>query len=165
MISVVITFTVGFIGGIYLYINGYAPMFANQGVEDIETQEQFTIIGEAYGSCQGACPSFRVAFDGSYRYLYYETLTSPSTIDEGTLPFTLRRQLQRGIQSDDLLAQTILLDTTNCISQTSDINIRYRIILEGEEFLLDSCQTNIDDNSDIWLALNDVWEYIQDSTR
>jgi hypothetical protein len=90
-------------------------------------------------------------------------LTEP-VIKTGTLPLTLRRELVLGLTTPKLVAQSQVVDTTSCASDGGAIDSRYRITLQGEEYILDSCGTLIDTESNTWQGLDKLWSYFETTT-
>jgi hypothetical protein len=162
MLSVLITFTVGFIGGGFLYVTHFAKLI--QPLDSIPTANQaeaFTIIGEAYGSCESVCPSFRVTNDGSYRYQFYTSADGEKQFRDGTLPAEITRDLKQDLKASVLEKQSVAVEPEDCNSYNDGIDISYSITLDGDEFTLDSCGTAVDGNGDAWSSLAKIWSYFQ----
>ena len=159
LLSILITFVVGFFAGSYLYLNYFTPLVVPEGVGTREEQEAFEIVSQAYGGCRSGCPAFRVAADGTYRYQYTETLGADPVLRSGTLPRSIQSDIRRNIDVRDISTQTALSDTTDCASAVDGIDIRYDITIDGATYRLDSCQTTVDFGSDAWITLSDIWTY------
>ena len=48
--SILVTFVIGFLVGVYLYLNGFATTFALPEATTMDTYSEFVIIGENYGA-------------------------------------------------------------------------------------------------------------------
>lgn len=165
LLSILITFVVGFFAGGYLYVNHFLPMVQPEGVGTREEQGAFEITSQAYGSCGSDCPAFRVASDGSFRYQYSEAVGAEPTLESGRLPRSLRRELAREITTQAIAIQTTEVGSANCASNTNGIDIRYDIMIGGATYRLDSCRTAVDFDSDAWQTLNDVWAYFTELSQ
>lgn len=164
LVSIMITAIVGFFAGIFMFVS-YAnsiavPIVAGDVPTQAETQE-FSIIGEAYGACEENCPSFQLLENGSYRYRFLAVREEPAVIREGTLPLSLQSDLRDQLELSVLQAQSEIEERTTCSSESGGVDFRYEITFEGEEYILDSCTSAIDDGSDLWIALTAIWNYLQ----
>jgi hypothetical protein len=165
LVSIAITGAMGFFAGIFMFVS-YSNSLPVVGVtgDQVPTQaesEAYSIIAETYGICEEACPSFQLLENGSYRYRYTEVRGEPAVIREGTLPLSLQSDVRRALEPEVLSAQSDIANRTVCASQSDAVDFRYEITLEGEEYVLDSCTTAIDDQSDVWRALTAAWNYFQ----
>ena len=168
LVSIAITAVVGFFGGVFMFFS-YAnsvpvPIVATE-VPTQQEKQAFSIISEAYGACAENCPSFQLLENGSYRYRFVLAQGEAPQIAEGTLPLGLQSDLKRALEVNELLAQSELIDRASCLSDTGSVDFQYTIEFEGETYLLDSCTTTIDDQSDLWLALTAIWNYLQTTPR
>ena len=161
IVSILITFTVGFVAGGYLYINHFTKMISPDDVQDIAQAEQFTVVSEAYGGCRDNCPAFQVRSDGSYRYRYTPSAGALPVIVDGTLPRDLQRDISRYVTPNELKAQSTIITPTNCESFRDGIDLSFDITYDGQMYTLDSCTTAIEFNSNTWLALANIWNHLQ----
>lgn len=161
IVSILVTFAVGFMAGGYLYLTQFSKLVSPDDVATIEEVQVFSIVSEAYGGCRQNCPSFQVKNDGTYRYSYVPALGADRTFLEGTLPRNLQRELGSAITSRALAPQTNLTNPDNCLSFTDGNDIRYTVTLEGRDYELDSCGTSVDFNSTAWITLAKLWNYFQ----
>lgn len=161
ILSILITFTVGFVAGGYLYLTGFAPTVAKLEVPSAETFNEFEVVSEVYGGCRGACPSFQVLGDGSYRYLYSTSISEEQIIQTGNIPFDIKRNLQRALESESLNAQSRKTTPALCESFSDGFDVRYRITIAGEEYALDTCGTAVNTQSSLWQSLEAVWSYLE----
>jgi len=158
------TFFVGVAVGAYVFLVGFAPTIAKLEVPNQEKLESLTIEGEVYGGCRDTCPSFQVLGDGSYRYLYSPILDEPQVIESGSLPSTLRRELQRNLTETALLNQSEPKNSVVCNSDSDGVDVRYTITKNSEKFVLDSCDTQVQLNSQLWLSIKKTWDYFETQT-
>ncbi len=166
LLSIFITFIVGFFAGGYLYLNVFTQMIQpDSDIETIEELEEFSITSQAYGGCRSDCPAFRVEADGSYRYQYVPSVGEQPLLRSGTLPLGLQRQLDRALEQKELRTQAQSVTPANCNSMKDGIDIEYRVEITGELFVLDSCRTAIDSQSDSWEALSAIWTYFNEQTQ
>lgn len=162
LLSILITFVVGvFVGG-YLYTTSFAGFVARLETPDVEKVSEFTIVGEVYGGCREACPSFQVINDGSYRYLYTPYAGADQVVRKGTLPFQLQRNLRAVLTKNALIKQSQVRQPSVCNSYSDGIDVKYEIVIDGQEFILDSCGTTVDGGGDLWATLGSVWDYYED---
>jgi hypothetical protein len=161
MLSVLITFVVGFVAGGYLYVSHFSKILNPDSVETAQSASEFTIIGEAYGSCGAQCPSFQTVKDGSYRYQFVAVAGQEKNIKSGTLPLEVQRAVKKALVEEDLVEQSQPVTPTDCNSRNDAIDIRYKISLEGAEYTLDSCGTAVDGEGELWNGLAKIWNYFQ----
>lgn len=162
-LSILITFVMGIIAGVYLYIVGFTPLFYDDGVSDEKELAAFTIVGEAYGGCRNTCPTFRVTNDGSYRYFFTPGVGQSQVLRDGRLPFAIQRELRQALTEDGLSAQSTKTQPATCSSYTDGIDVRYTVTLDGRSYLLDSCGTAVIPNEYPWAALAKIWNYFETS--
>ena len=161
IISIAVTFIVGIFAGAYLYLTG-AAAYVTEIVSPVEDKPvEFIIESEAYGSCGEVCPSFRIDNDGSYHYLYVPPAATDPVVRKGKLLGYLNNKLHRVISKATLQQQAKKTTPGICNYQNGGLDVRYRITLAGELYILDSCGTAIDENSSLWRTLSDVWDYLE----
>lgn len=161
--SIMITFFVGMFAGGYLYLTGFATILSEFATPDAEKVSQFVIVGDVYGGCQEACPSFQVQYDGSYRYLYTPAVGADQVLRQGVLPTGLHRQLKQVITPLELARQSQEVQPLLCNSYNDGIDVKYTITLDGVVFLLDSCGTSVEAESQLWTVLGDIWTYYENA--
>jgi hypothetical protein len=159
--SIIFTFVVGAFGGGYLYVAHFSKIVAPDSVQTQTQAAAFVIESEAYGGCKADCPSFQVQGDGSYRYQYAATVGAQKTIKSGTLPLEVQRVVKQVLETKSLVAQSQPAKPTACNSNSDGIDIRYNITIDGAQYNLDSCGTAIDDKSDMWNGLAQIWNYFK----
>lgn len=160
-ISIAITFTIGCLGGIYLFLTGFAPMENKTNLPDAVALAQFVMVSDVYGGCRESCPSFQVVNDGSYRYMYTPNFGEDQVVRQGTLPISYQRQLKNALSPEDLKAQARPINPAMCNNYTDGIDVIYDITLAGEQYILDSCGTDVNTSGALWIALNNIWDYLE----
>lgn len=161
LISILITFLVGVAAGMYLYLTGFAGLVSKLSIPDIEKATEFVIVGDVYGGCREACPSFQVVHDGSYRYLYTPAAGAEQVLRQGVLPISLRRQLEAVITPIELAKQSKEIQPLLCNSYSDGIDVKYEITLDGQLYVLDSCGTAVEAESELWITLGSIWTYYE----
>lgn len=161
IISIFITFAVGIFAGAYLYLTDFASVVSKVTVPDVEEAFEFSIVGDVYGGCREACPSFQVVNDGAYRYIYTPEAGQAQILRQGTLPTQLQRQLRTTLTKEELLKQSKTLTPALCNSYTDGIDVKYEVTIDGEVYIIDSCGTAVDGESQLWTTLGSVWDYYE----
>jgi hypothetical protein len=161
ILSILLTFFLGVVAGAYLYLAGYAPTMATLEVPGREKAEALVIASDVYGGCRDECPSFQVLGDGSYRYLYSVTYDEPQVIESGSIPSAMRRDLKKNLTPQALAAQSQAITPVVCSSFSDGIDVRYTVTLDRETYVLDTCGTQVDTDSPLWLSIRKIWDYLQ----
>jgi hypothetical protein len=161
ILSILMTFFVGVVAGSYLFIVGFAPTIATLAVPSQEKLDALVIESDVYGGCRDDCPSFQVLGDGSYRYLYTADVSEPQVIVNGKIPGAMRRDLQRTLTVEALTTQSQRTNPTACASFADGIDVRYYVTRNGVEYTLDTCGTNVDTDSPLWLNIKKIWDYLE----
>lgn len=161
LLSILITFTVGFFVGGYLYVSNVAGLVARVSTPEAADVSTLVIVADAYGGCRSACPSFQVTADGSYRYMYVPAARAEKIIRQGTLPRAVREQIAAAMTPQALAKQSQPIEPAYCASYTDGIDIVYEIELAGRRYTLDSCGTAVEADSALWQALGGIWTYFE----
>ena len=162
LLSIMITATVGFFGGGFLYLVHFSELVNPVSVPTQQATEEFVIISEAYGGCRSVCPAFRLTGNGNYRLQYYTEMDGERLFKDGTLPFELARNLKRALEDEQsLLEQSQETTPEDCHSYSDGIDVRYSITLDGNLYELDSCGTTVAGNGEIWTSLAKIWDYFK----
>ncbi len=159
--SLVLTFCIGFLFGVFIYFSGWLQTF---GESDVQTQAEansFTIISEVYGGCMTNCPSFKIESDGTYRYLFTPAHGEEQIVRDGKLPRTLRSEIAQSVIISSLKNQSKRIEPSICNSYTDGIDVKYRITVNGKLYILDTCGTDINTDSRLWNALVKIWSYFE----
>ena len=153
-ISILITFIIGGFVGAYVYVAGFAPTYR---LPEAVTQDRYTdlvIVADSYGACAETqnCLSFQLLQDGSYRALY----GTPAISYEGTIPRSQRRQLGEVVATTTLAA--VMSDgLEECYFGDDDANLRFIITVAGENYLIDSCTSDLDYEGVLWQSLYNLF--------
>lgn len=158
-LSILITFVVGFVAGGYLYIAHFSKLLGAIDIPTESASENFTLVGEAYGSCDDVCPAFQLLNNGSYRYQYTPVRGEPKQILEGTLPLDIQRAVKKSLTERTLVEQSQKITPKDCNSYQGNIDVRYTVTLDGTTYVIDSCGTAVDGTSDAWETLSGIWSY------
>lgn len=162
ILSIMITFVVGFMAGGYLYVVGLAGWVANIGVPTEERASSFVVVGDLYGGCRDNCPSFQLLGNGSYRYVYVQVAGEGRKLIEGALPLKQQRALAIAMTEKNLVSQSEPVTVETCNSHVDKMDVKYEITIEGTKYNLDSCKTAYDGASSLWQTLNGVWGYLEE---
>jgi len=161
ILTILITFVIGILGGAYLYLTGFAPVESKMSLPDAVELAQFTLVSDVYGGCRNMCPSFQVVNNGSYRYIYTPPAGGDQVVRQGSLPISLQRNLKNALNSEILEDQSLPIEPTICNSYTDGVDVIYDITFAGQQYILDSCGTNVDLDSELWTSLRNIWNYLQ----
>ncbi|MCA9356574.1 hypothetical protein H6784_00320 [Candidatus Nomurabacteria bacterium] len=162
-LSVLITFVVGALAGAYLYTTQFAPTATISALPTKEKLSEFSITSEVYGGCRDACPTFHVENDGSYRYFYNPIQGEAPVSRKGSLPAKLQKELRNTLTPDLLKVQSKTKQPVVCNSYTDGIDVSYVVVVDGQEFKLNSCGTAVDAEGKLWKTLGSVWDYFETS--
>lgn len=160
-ISILVTFVIGGFVGAYVYVAGFAPTYR---LPEAVTQDRYTdlvIVADSYGACAEteSCLSFQLLQDGSYRALY----GVPATSYEGTIPRAQRRQLGE-IVATSTLAEVGADNLVECYFGDDDTNLRFIITVAGENFLIDSCISDLDYEGALWQSLYKLFAVVAEGS-
>jgi hypothetical protein len=161
VLSIFLTFLIGLLVGAYFYITGMANFIASFTTPTAEEVRTFQIVGDVYGGCRAACPSFLVTSDGSYRYLYTPLNAQDAVIREGSLPRNLQRRLESVLVPTTLAQQAAPREPVTCNSYVDGIDVEYTISVDGTDYTLDSCGTQVIGDSALWVVLGEVWTHFE----
>jgi hypothetical protein len=159
LLSILITFSMGFVAGVYLYVVGFGDLVTRLTIANQEAASEFVIVADMYGSCEPDCPSFQVQSDGSYRYLYVPRVGVEEVLREGVLPLNIRREIRNAVSVATLERQSQETEPADCNSFGDGVDVIYDITVDGEQYTIDSCGTTVDGDSALWRSLNSIWEY------
>jgi len=160
VLTLLITFIVGIIIGVYLFFAGFAPQFlAHNGATDT-TYSDFSFSGEVYGGCSrgDACPSFQVLKDGSFSYLPIGASGGNSAIN-GNLSKSLMQEFQTKFTNANLEMASRSIEATTCDSYLDGMDYHYQVTLKTVVYNLDTCGTDFLVTSDMGATLEKLWSY------
>jgi hypothetical protein len=158
-LSILITFVIGVVVGGYFYLTGFSLKTFSTTTQD--TYKDFAIVGESYGDCGSVngCASFQLLGDRSYRVLHNSQDIGNELIREGDISNSLRKELQKNLVVSVLEQQSEETSASNCASGNDGIDYSFRVTLDGENYLLDTCKTAVEYDSKAWLSLAKLWNY------
>ncbi len=162
LIAIIITFIFGLFVGFYFYFTEASVLFYkfNNFLNKPRDKSSLTIYADSYGGCRQFCASFKIANNGEYRYFYFPTNASEPVVREGVLPKRLLKDLHKDLTLSEVKKQSRKIETEGCYSYVDGIDVVYKINFGGDnEYILDSCGTDIDKNSKLWKVLSRAWEY------
>ncbi len=154
------TALVGLFCGVYVYLTVFAPVYVDDKPENF-TSENFEIIGDAYGGCRSNCDSFRLTSDRSFQYLPGGSLGADAPVS-GTYPRREFQELKSDILQADLRVLTKEFTASQCPSFIDGIDYRYSITLDGEVFELDTCRSQLRNNSALQTVLREIFSIVAD---
>jgi len=159
-LSILITFTVGFFAGVYLYVAGFATTFELPEVTTGDVYAGFVIEGEGYGACEidNTCLSFQLLESGAYRGLY-DVVSGDTVVKEGVIPRALRRELLEALVPSQMAIES-KPNLGECRFPPDQTNYRFEVTSEGKKYILDTCTSALDYNGEIWAALVKLWNYL-----
>jgi hypothetical protein len=158
ILSILITFVVGIFAGVYLYVSVFATIVDKVVVPDEARISDFSIVGDTYGGCRNRCASFQVLSDASFKYLYTPTTGGEQKILEGNLSLSLQNRIDRALVVSELERQSASVEKIDCSSAADGIDVVYEITVKGEKYLIDSCGTAADGDSELWKVLAEIWQ-------
>lgn len=160
-----LVFMTGLAIGIYVYVAAFKPIYAPEDLSGVESEaSEWSIIGKRRGGEHQngfIHPSFRVLGDGSYTYLMGGEGDNALTPREGKLSKRMVRALK--VTEEDLVIYSRSI-SRQCLTSRGEYEYEYRVVYEGESYLLDTCYTALGHSSDLAEALDNVWMYLSDGT-
>lgn len=104
----------------------------------------------------GACPSFVLGDDRSYKFF-----RTDGEVVTGIIPEQLMETLEKLVKVAPLDDYSKVEEGKSCASYVDGVDYRYEIIVSGETYILDTCKTSLDKNGDFHDGLLKVWEYLE----
>jgi len=159
-LSILLTFGIGVIVGGYLYLSGFSTTFK---LPDAPTESQYgglVVVAESYGDCllDFSCISVQVLNDRSYRVLYDTAASGERDVTKtGNIPRAQSRALQFALTPAILEVESQLAEVYTC--RYEGTNYRFRISLEGQGYLIDTCSSNVNYDGVVWQNLSALWNY------
>lgn len=160
-ISIAVTFVFGLLAGSYVYVTGFATTFNPPEAVPEDVYSGLLITGEGYGECEqdNTCLAFQVLENGDYRALFDDAGDGNSAAKEGSIPRALRNQLSSALVVETLVADSKIRNTPDCKYGSEGTNYKFRVTLNQQDYLLDTCQTTIDYEGPAWASLAKLWNY------
>lgn len=163
------TFVVGMATGMFLYTTSFKPLYDPDTVAGTEEDAaEFSVVGRSYGGMtlpDYVHPSFRI-YEGG-RYSYFAGGTGVGIDEEpveGRLPGALWEDLDGALRTRDLatLSRPVIKD--NCRTFIDAPDYIYLVTIEGEQYELDTCATDIEYEDPLLATFNEVWSYLREPT-
>lgn len=160
IVTLILTFCMGFAAGVYLYFTGFAPQFLSLTGFTQEEYAELSIVSEQYGGCDRlqACGSFQLLADGTYSYVAGSFGTGERPVS-GTIPRGLMQQLQSALDEEALLRAREPMTMEMCDSYVDGVDAVYEITYEGDIYNLDTCGTALINKPALRTALDNLWMY------
>lgn len=155
------TFVVGVFVGAYLYMYGFSEQFDVVG--DLGgTTTGLEVYGEGYGGCVrgGVCGSFELQPDGRFTSFPPASDLAARKRSEGTVDPVTMRELEEYFTVEVLTELVRPIANSQCSSFVDGVDYRYRMILDGEEYLLDTCATELYEDDIARALLRDLEESV-----
>jgi hypothetical protein len=164
----ILTFLTGLAAGMYIYVISFKPTYAPETIDpNEELAQDFSVIGKQYGGdlqSDYVAPSFRITGNGNFDYRPGGNSESALEPVSGQLPNSLVSEIKDLATKGELEFLVQPRAESDCRSHVDGFDYQYRVILEGIEYHLDSCNTLLGYNSELAVALEDVWDYLNDPT-
>lgn len=160
-ISILLTFVVGLFAGSYLYVTGFATTFEPPEASSENIYTQFVITGESYGVCDttNTCLSFQVLENGAYRALLETTDSNTPLTKEGTIPWSLKRDLAETLTAEVLARESRVRPFPVCKYGEDADNYRFQVTKDQVSYTLDTCTSMMDFEGEAWLTLAKLWNH------
>jgi len=160
-ISILITFLVGFMAGMYLYLTGFATTFKLPEVTTENVYKEFVITAEAYGACRADnnCLTFQVLENGTYRALFDDPRGGETIVKEGRIPRSVRKELMSALSTEQLLSDTRTWAVPDCRYGADGTNYKFRVTRDEVNYEMDTCLSVINYEGPGWLSLAKLWNY------
>lgn len=160
IVTLTLTFFMGFAAGIYLYFTGFAPQFLTFTGLTQESYASLAIVGERYGGCERtqACGSFQLLEDGTYNYVGGSFGSGVRPVS-GTVPRNVLRAVASALSKQTLEQASQPAPADMCASYVDGVDVVYEITYEGVVYDLDTCGTALVDNAEMSEALDNLWKY------
>lgn len=161
ILIMIVTFIVAVCAGLYLYLTAFAPQFDDLTGQTEEVYEDFVLEGTQYGGDRmgGTAPSFQVLENGTYRYLPYTTEGEVAEAKEGTVPRSLLNEVKNSLTDDEVATAATIVTRGDCMSYVDGIDYNYTVTLNGENYTLDTCSTNLQVDGTLATTLDKLWNY------
>lgn len=158
----VFTFIVGLMSGAYVYINGFAPNYSNDGVEDASEKSALIVRGERFGGCQMAgniCASFELTDNRKYRYIPQHSINGPTP---EAITGTISRDVYADVAAAVQRARFADLNAAggSCNAAADGTDYKYEIVIERVSYRLNSCST-VFGTDPFYSVLLSVWNEIE----
>ena len=161
ILIMIVTFVVAVFAGFYLYLTAFAPQFEELAGQTEEVYEDFVLEGTQYGGDRlgGTPPSFQVLENGTYRYLPYTLEGAVVDAREGTVPRSLLNEVKNELTEEVLVTAATIVTRGDCMSYVDGLDYNYSVTVNGENYTLDTCTTNLQVGGTLSITLDKLWNY------
>ena len=161
ILIMIVTFIVAICAGFYLYLSAFAPQFEEFSGQTEAVYEDFVVEGSQYGGDRmgGNAPTFQILENGEYRYLPYSSEGMTVEAKEGTLPRSLMQEIKSVLTDETVSAAATTVTRGDCMSYVDGLDYNYSITLNGENYTLDTCTTNLTVDGTLSRTLDKLWNY------
>lgn len=162
-ILLVLTFITGMCAGAYLYITYFAPAYVAEDIPSVE-DTYFELSGEMYGACEAgdqSCASFHLKENRTYTYVPAQAQDRTEDKLTGTLDRRTFSALEDVLMNTDIAL--LQADGGYCAAKHGGTDYRYRVVFDGEAYLLDTCGTAFV-NTSLARAFEALWPRLATST-
>jgi hypothetical protein len=159
--SIIITFVIGIFVGGYLYLTGFLPTYHLPEAMTQDAYEGLVLIADSYGACQveDTCLSFQLLPDRSFT----------AVVGVGSASYTRKDDVSRGGMSSFLKAVSPAALSTNSqplaeyscrYNGPEATNFRFQVTYGGKNYVIDTCQSQIDYQGALWLSLVGIYREV-----
>lgn len=165
ILIMIVTFIVAVCAGFYLYLTAFAPQFEEFAGQTEAVYEDFVVEGTQYGGDRlgGTAPSFQILENGTYRYLPYTPAGEVVKAREGTVPRSLLTEVKNAMTDEALATAATIVMRGDCMSYVDGLDYNYSVTLNGENYTLDTCTTNLKIEGTLSTTLDKLWNYFATS--
>lgn len=160
----ILTFMTGLIAGMYVYVLSFKPTYLPDDLNNNEdVASEFSVVGKVYGgrvSNGYIRPSFRITADGSYAYI--PGGEDPEALEpvQGKLPRALFNDVVSASDERTLTDASEPVNKQSCSSYSDGFDYQYRIVVDNNEYQVDTCRTTLGYDDELTIVLDDVWDYL-----
>jgi len=160
----ILTFITGVMAGMYVYILSFKPTYIPDDLNSNEdVAAEFSVVGKVYGgqvSNGYISPSFRITADGSYAYVPGGEGSDALEPVSGKLPNGLFRDVVSATDKNTLINSSEPINKESCRSYSDGLDYQYRIVLDNNQYEVDTCRTTLSYDAELALVLDAVWNYL-----
>lgn len=134
------TFTVGFLTGVYAYFVSRPPIEINDNEPIASNEGEFEVIADMYGGCSklDACSSYRLIDTGEYTFVQ-RSRNGDDERFQGEISGTQLALLTRLFENTDIESIQDSLFEGTCPAAYDGLGYVFTIYHEGEEYAIDTC--------------------------
>lgn len=157
-----LTFLTGLAIGMYVYITAYKPTYEADDVSGVESEAgEWSVVGRRVGGNNDneyIQPSFRLLGNGEYTYL--PGGTGDMSLEPQTGSLSSGEMAALRFNESELASYERGQRLGVCAADRGGYDYEYRITLNRESFLLDTCLANFNGSS-LEESLSTIWQRIE----